>query len=305
MSGPLRSQDGDAGVRAGERYAFGANWESFVRHSFTPLRREAARSNLLAFMGVADLAGLSFLDIGSGSGLHSLAAFDAGAARIHSFDYDPISVSTTQHLRRLAGDPDHWTAERGDVLNSAYLAGLGLFDVVYSWGVLHHTGALWDAIDNAAGCVKPGGRLFIALYSSNVATPSTEFWLDVKRRYNAAGAAGRRRMEWWYVWRFGLGRNPFLYPIRLPLLLRQAYEKRTQRGMSYMSDVRDWLGGWPMEYADDQEVVDRLAERHGQTLVNVSTGEACTQFLFRNEGAARTTSVQAFVASRGRSPAPA
>lgn len=290
---------------AGERYAFGANWEAFVRTSFTPFRREAARKNLLSFMARRDLAGLSFLDIGSGSGLHSLAAFDAGAARIYSFDYDPLSVSTTLHLRRLAGEPAHWSAERGDVLDAAYLTGLGPFDIVYSWGVLHHTGAMWQAIDNAAARTKPGGLFFIALYSSNVATPSTEFWLDVKRRYNAADAAGKRRMEWWYVWRFGLGRNPLLYPVRLPLLVRQAYEKRSQRGMSYMSDVRDWLGGWPMEYADDQEVVDRLAERHGQTLVNISTGEACTQFLFRNDGRSAPTSVAEFTAARGRRPAPA
>lgn len=283
------------------RYAFGANWEAFVRTSFTPLRREAARRNLLSFMDRPDLDGLTFLDIGSGSGLHSLAAFDAGAARIHSFDYDTRSVSTTRELRRIAGEPAHWTAERGDVLDAAYIGGLGTFDVVYSWGVLHHTGAMWDAIDNAAARAKPGGLLFIALYSSNVASPSTEFWLDVKRRYNAADAAGRRRMEWWYVWRFGLGRNPLLYPVRLPLLLRQVYEKRRQRGMSYMADVRDWLGGWPMEYADDQEVVDRLAARHGQTLVALSTGEACTQFLFRNDGTPhRADPVAAFPTRRAK-----
>ena len=289
----------EVNAEAGKRFAFGANWESFVRTSYTPLRRAAARQDLLSFLGVERLDGLSFLDIGSGSGLHSLAAFDAGAARIHSFDYDPLSVSTTLHLRRLAGDPPHWHAEQGDVLDDAYLGGLGTFDVVYSWGVLHHTGAIWTAVDNAAALVKPGGLFFVALYSSNVATPSTAFWLDVKRRYNAADAAGKRRMEWWYIWRFGLGRNPLLYPIRLPLLLRQVYDRRRKRGMSYMADVRDWLGGWPMEYADDQEVVDRLAAQHGQTLLNVATGEACTQFLFRSEGAgARSIAVAEFAAGR-------
>ncbi len=288
-------------AEAERRFAFGANWESFIRTSYTPLRRARARQDLLSFLGVEHLDGLSFLDIGSGSGLHSLAALDAGVARIHSFDYDPLSVRTTQYLRHLAGDPAHWHVEQGDVLDDAYLGTLGTFDVVYSWGVLHHTGAMWRAIDNAAALVRPGGLFFVALYSSNVATPSTAFWLDVKRRYNAAGAAGRRRMEWWYIWRFGLGRNVLLYPVRLPRLLRQVYDRRRQRGMSYMADVRDWLGGWPMEYADDQAVVDRLAAQHGQTLVNVATGEACTQFLFRNEGAgARAIAVADFAAGRAR-----
>ena len=99
---------------AGGRYAFGANWEAFVRTSFTPLRREAARRNLLSFMDRPDLDGLTFLDIGSGSGLHSLAAFDAGAARIHSFDYDAQSVSTPRDLRRIAGRPNTLVLALGD-----------------------------------------------------------------------------------------------------------------------------------------------------------------------------------------------
>ena len=125
---------------------------------------------------------------------------------------------------------------------------------------------------------------FIALYSSNVASPSTEFWLDVKKRYNLADARAKRRMELWYLWRFGLDRNP----LRLPVLIKQIYEKKKQRGMSYMTDVRDWLGGWPMEYADDQEVIDVMKKKHSFALINISTGEACTEFLFaRTDDASR------------------
>jgi 2-polyprenyl-6-hydroxyphenyl methylase/3-demethylubiquinone-9 3-methyltransferase len=280
---------------AGERYGFGANWESFIAKHYSEERRKSAAENLLGFLGRQDLDGLAFLDIGSGSGLHSLAAFDAGAVRIHSFDYDALSVRTTGELHRRAGAPASWHVERGDVLDGAYMDALGTWDVVYAWGVLHHTGDMWRAIDNAARRVAPGGLFFLALYSSNVAAPSPEFWLDVKRRYNAAGALGKRRLELWYLWHFGLGRNP----LRLPLLARQMRDRRRLRGMSYMTDVRDWLGGWPMEYADDQEVVDTLEEKHGHRLVNVLTGEACTQFLFRNEGiAGRKTSVVALAEAR-------
>ncbi len=279
-----------------DRYEFGSNWANFIEKNYTPQRRESAKRNLLDFVGMPDLKGLTFLDIGSGSGLHSLAAFDAGAARIHSFDYDPMSVQTTQRLWELAGKPPHWTVERGDILDRAYVDGLGQWKIVYSWGVLHHTGSMWEAVDNAAGLTKPDGSLFIALYSSNVARPSPEFWLDVKKRYNRADAAGKRRLEWWYLWRFGIGRNP----LRLPLLLRDMYRKRQSRGMDYMTDVRDWLGGWPMEYADDQDVVDRLESKSGYKLVRVSTGEACSEFLFEKGRPAKDrTLVRELVAKGG------
>jgi SAM-dependent methyltransferase len=267
-----------------ERYSFGKNWASFIDANFSTERRHIAKQRLLDFLKKPDLQTLTFLDIGSGSGLHSMAAYDAGAARIHSFDYDEMSVRTTAHLKGLTGSPSNWTVERGDVLDLDYLQGLGLWDIVYSWGVLHHTGSMWNAIDNAASRVAPNGLFFIALYSSNVASPSTEFWLDVKKRYNLADAIGKRRIELWYLWRFGLDRNP----LRLPLLIKQIYDKKRQRGMNYMTDVRDWLGGWPMEYADDQDVIDNMKVKHGFALVNISTGEACTEFLFARTDAGAT-----------------
>lgn len=270
---------------ASGRYEFGANWASFIDRHYSPERRRMAADKLLSFLGKDSLEGIDFLDIGSGSGLHSLAAFDAKAQRIHSFDFDPLSVSTTGKLRQMAGEPQHWSVERGDVLDAGYLEKLGTWNLVYSWGVLHHTGAMWQAIDNAAQRVAPEGLFFIALYSSNVVLPSAEFWLDVKRRYNAAGAWKRRQMEYWYIWRFALGRNP----LRLPQLLKQIYEKKKGRGMSYMTDIRDWLGGWPMEFADDQAVIDFLKERFNFELVRISTGEACTEFLFRNPKTARSS----------------
>ena len=206
-----------------ERYGFGENWASFIDAHFSGDRRAVAKQRLLDFLHRQDLQNLSFMDIGSGSGLHSMAAYDAGATRIHSFDYDEMSVRTTARLKELAGSPSNWTVEKGDVLNVNYLESLGLWDVVYSWGVLHHTGAMWTAINNAASRVAPNGLFFVALYSSNVASPSTGFWLDVKKRYNRASAVGKRRIELWYLWRFGLDRNP----LRLPRLLKQINDKKS------------------------------------------------------------------------------
>src|SRR5215213_9811475 len=115
-------------------------------------------------LGDAALAGRTFLDVGCGSGLFSLAALRLGAARVHSFDYDDESVAATRELAfRTGSDAADWTIERGDATDAAYMSRLGEFDVVYSWGVLHHTGAMWTALGNTVERVAAAGLLYIAL----------------------------------------------------------------------------------------------------------------------------------------------
>lgn len=103
----------------------------------------------------------TFLDIGSGSGLFSLAAVRLGARQIHSFDYDLQSVACSRELkRRYFPQKNDWSIEQGDVLDKDYLNSLGQWDIVYSWGVLHHTGNMWQALGNIVQLVKKGGNLF-------------------------------------------------------------------------------------------------------------------------------------------------
>src|SRR6185295_10447431 len=106
--------------------------------------------SLLTMLKERSLEGRRFLDIGSGSGLFSLAARRLGAS-VHSFDLDPESVRCALELRRrfCPADAD-WRIEQASALDRRYLAALGEFDVVYSWGVLHHTGQMRDALENAA-----------------------------------------------------------------------------------------------------------------------------------------------------------
>ena len=69
-------------------------------------------------------------------------------------------------------------------MDDEYMNNLSLFDIVYSWGVLHHTGDVWHAIENAASRVKPGGIFYIALYSADVQIdPGPDFWLGIKKKY--------------------------------------------------------------------------------------------------------------------------
>jgi SAM-dependent methyltransferase len=263
------------------RFGFGDNWNKFIRQKHNKQRLDAAANRLKVFLKRDDLKGLDFLDIGSGSGLHSTAALTMGAGRVHSFDYDPNSVKATTFLWEQMGRPANWKIERGDALDKAYMEGLGKWNFVYSWGVLHHTGKMWDAIRNAQGCVAQDGLFFIALYSKDADfQPSKEFWLEIKQEYNRVTPFTKWLMMWWYVWRFGMQMSV----LNLPGVIKQIYTYRVQRGMNYFTDIRDWIGGWPMEYAGDQETVDLLEEEYGFELINVATGHACSEFLFRRTG---------------------
>lgn len=265
-----------------KRFEFGQNWCEFVQKSFDPDKIQVSMSHMLRFMGRDNLNDLSVLDIGCGSGLHSAATLEAGAASVHGFDYDPISVAANQIVQKQVGHPPNWTVEQGSVLDDAYMQSLPLYDFVYSWGVLHHTGDVWDAIRKAATRVKPGGLFYIALYSADVQiNPTPEFWLDVKRRYVSAGWLTRRCMDLWYVLRFQLDYKPS----RLPDFLKAMREHKKNRGMSMFTDIRDWLGGWPMEFVYDKDAIS-FVEGMGFKLDQIATGQANTEFLFVRNAAA-------------------
>jgi SAM-dependent methyltransferase len=260
------------------RFAFGKNWASFIERHFDDERVAITRAHLLGFLRRDSLEGSTFLDIGCGSGLHSLAAYRAGAARILSFDYDPMSVETTMKLRALAGNPENWRVIQGSVLDPEFMAGLGEFDVVYSWGVLHHTGDQWTALKHAAARIRAGGVFYVALYTSDIFTGKRDarFWLRLKRRYNEGGWLTRRGLELWYaagqlVSLLRQGINPITYVANY----------RNSRGMSFYHDVKDWVGGWPMEFSSVAEVKQFGRDTLGLDLTNIETGEANSEYLFR------------------------
>lgn len=115
-------------------------------------------------------------------GLFSVTARRPGAS-VHSFDYDPHSVACRAELRRRYFPADDlWKVEEASALDTAYVRSLGEFDIVYSWGVLHHTGRMWNALENASLPVAPGGKLFIAIYNDTGGQSAR--WKWIKKTYN-------------------------------------------------------------------------------------------------------------------------
>jgi 2-polyprenyl-6-hydroxyphenyl methylase/3-demethylubiquinone-9 3-methyltransferase len=253
------------------RFEFGRNWERFLAH-LDEARIADAEASLRDMLGLARLDGKRFLDVGSGSGLFSLAARRLGA-RVHSFDLDPRSVGCTRELRRrYFPDDDGWTVEQASALDESYLRALGRFDVVYSWGVLHHTGSMWRALGNAALPVAPGGLLYVAIYNDQGWI--SHYWAGVKRLYNA--------QRWSRAPLIAL-HGPYLVGARM--VVRAVRRRgRIDRGMSLLHDMIDWLGGYPFEVARPDEL-ERFFAVRGFVPIRVKTcgsRHGCNEFVLRS-----------------------
>jgi 2-polyprenyl-6-hydroxyphenyl methylase/3-demethylubiquinone-9 3-methyltransferase len=271
----------DAEIQAGDRFAFGANWAHFLT-TLDEMRIAEAENSLRDMLGVIDLHGRSFLDIGCGSGLFSLAARRLGA-QVHSFDFDSKSVACAQELkRRFFPEDDAWYVGQGSVLDREYIGRLGQFDVVYSWGVLHHTGSMWLAIENAISRVAtPRGTLFIAIYNDQ--GWKSHVWWFVKLIYNRLPH---------------LLKKPFFiavsvlvhalvivkYSIKLKPMIAIAplLSDRRERGMSARHDAIDWIGGFPYEFAKFDILANYLEARGFElTKYRRHDSQGCNEFVAR------------------------
>lgn len=261
------------------RFEFGANWKLFLTE-LDEKRIAMAVASLKNMLNLESLAGKTFLDIGSGSGLFSLAARRLGA-QVHSLDYDPESVECTRTLReRFYGGDQDWVIEQASALDANHLDSLGQFDVVYSWGVLHHTGEMWKGLENAGSRVRDGGLLFVSIYNDQGG--KSRRWLLVKRMFNFLPKGLR-----WLVWIPVLVKVYWLATIRDFLQGRPFdswinYGKAGARGMSAFRDLIDWAGGLPFEVAKPEQIFDFYRER-GFALERIKTcggGLGCNEFVF-------------------------
>jgi SAM-dependent methyltransferase len=266
-----------AEINRGQRFEFGKNWRRFLERLTEERIAEAERS-VRALLDAPDLPGKSFLDAGCGSGLFSLAARRLGA-RVRSFDYDPQAAACAEELKRrfFPSDPD-WTIGTGSVLDEPFIASIGTHDVVYSWGVLHHTGAMFKAMEIVARAVAPDGLLVVSIYNDQ--GWASRVWRSIKKTYN-------------------LLPRPLRFLVLIPCLIRLWCPRMCidmlrfkpfhtwihygrNRGMSPWHDLVDWVGGYPFEVAKPADI-QAFYETRGFELVRMKTvGRklGCNEFVF-------------------------
>lgn len=269
MTEDLRAKD--------SHFAFGDNWRAYSR-LIDEEKIAKAVAGMSRLLPEGEVRGRRLLDIGCGSGLHSLSALRLGASHVHALDIDPASAATARDVLETWGPKGaSWTVETLSVFDPAFAA-LGTFDIVYSWGVLHHTGDMWTAIEAAAGRVADGGLLCLALYRT---TSLDAFWVAEKRWYAKAGARSQ-----------AVARGIFHGAFTLASLFKGRSGTADERGMDYWHDMHDWLGGYPYESVLPHELDSRLAALGFKAEKVLARGKefglfgsGCDEFVYRRRGA--------------------
>lgn len=263
-------------------FDFGRNWRDFLDHTDVDAGARNMEQSLRDFLGEERVRAKTFLDIGCGTGLASLAALRLGAAKVTGIDVSENSVRCAEDVRaRFGYGPERWDVRHGSVLDAAFVESLPVSDVVYAWGVLHHTGDMWKALQHATLPVAPGGSLFVSIYNDQGAR--SKAWRMLKRIY-CSGLAGR-----WFVTALGSAYF-FLVCLKEDLLrfrdpTRRYREYRKNRGMSVLHDWIDWFGGYPFEVAKVDQIFQFYHSRGFELTNLVSVGGAlgCNEFVFRRE----------------------
>jgi 2-polyprenyl-6-hydroxyphenyl methylase/3-demethylubiquinone-9 3-methyltransferase len=247
------------------RYDFGEQWDEYAQRATDD--DLAASKHALSELIPAGFRpeGKTFLDIGCGSGMHSVAAAKLGFS-VTATDYYEGSVRATQRMAQRTGV--QLNSFQDDILNTKLS---GTFDVVYSWGVLHHTGNMAAAIDNAKALVVPGGIFIISIY---LKTPLCGFWKVEKRIYTLLPRFVQTGLD--YAFRG--------FAIALKAVDAKADK---ERGMDWRVGVKDWLGGYPYESATPAEVTAMVGDgfsligsHHTQSGHGI-LGTRCAEYIFK------------------------
>ncbi len=259
-----------------ENFSFGKNWLSFLS-MVNEERIQEAEKNIQKIP--SSLKDKIFLDAGCGSGLFSLAAARLGA-RVISFDLDADCIQCAEHLKKTYASGANWTIQQGSVLDLDFLKRLEPADIIYSWGVLHHTGNMYKAFENLTKIMKPSGHLFISIYNDQ--GKMSQKWKKIKASYNKASYLKKMALLGYTCYKTW-GKNMCMSLLTSGNLLKgwRNYEKNN-RGMSAYHDLIDWVAGYPFEVARPEDVVHFFSPL-GYQLQKMKTcgaGLGCNEFVF-------------------------
>jgi SAM-dependent methyltransferase len=252
------------------RFAFGKNWQSYSMNSLTPERMEQSRRAFCHLFDGIDLRDKPFIDIGYGQGLSLIIAAQMGA-KVLGIDVDKDNIEALRRVQQVVGYPEVIPTCCASILDEGFVnEHRGRFDIVHSWGVLHHTGDMRKAIENACALVAEGGHFICSIYNRHWTSP---LWKIIKRSYNRLPVSLQRAMI------------SLLYPVIYiaKFLVTRKNPKQMDRGMDFLHDVVDWVGGYPYEYADIEEIRDYVCRQGFICLrmraAKVPTG--CNEFVFQ------------------------
>jgi SAM-dependent methyltransferase len=252
------------------QFSFGKNWQSFSNSSLSQERILRARKAFHDLFDGIELRGKRFIDIGFGQGLSLLFAIESGAEAF-GIDNDMENSSALETTRTIMNCAQIPVVQIVSILDSAFVRRHEhQFDIVHSWGVLHHTGDMTKAIENACALVSDNGYFICSIYNKHWTSP---IWKRIKWMYNVLPSPFQRVI-------IGV-----LYPIIYCAKWLATGKSPTimERGMDFFHNVVDWVGGYPYEYATMKEIMD-LVCRQGLHCIRgfsakVPTG--CNEFVFR------------------------
>lgn len=230
-------------------FDFGENWEKFSIGTLNSAKFLECKNSLASLIGVQNLNGLSFLDVGCGSGVFSISAKELGAAKVVGIDVNPKCIATSKRNQEvLLGKTSGIAFVLLSVFDEAGVRNLGPFDVTYAWGSLHQTGDMWRAVDIASQTVKKEGLFVLALYNKHFTAP---FWDAVKYVYNYSPS--------WMKKALAIVFTGIIFVAKFAVTFKNPLKK--ERGMNFYYDVVDWIGGYPCQYASKEEVLSFMATR--------------------------------------------
>jgi len=263
------------------KFNFGNNWQNFIDNKLDEERVDIAEKSLIEFSVKKNRKEKTFLDIGSGSGLFSLAAKRLGY-KVISMDVDQDSVNCTKFLKKkYFKNNKNWKIFNGSILDEKIIEKMPNSDVVYSWGVLHHTGHMWLALDNCIRKLKPKGKLFIAIYNDQGI--KSRLWWIVKYIYNYLPNYLKKIyfiLILILTYFFVLLKKILLFDLKN--LFNYILNVKQNRGMSFYYNMLDWIGGYPYEYSSFENL-KKYCENKGLKVIkfkkNYSLG--CHQIVFK------------------------